>query len=53
MGIDNGEVEMISNKHVLKNIIRNLYRASHVLVDLGWVDLDLGSSPGLWAAPLL
>ena len=26
------------------------YRASHVLVDLGWVDLDLGSSPGWWAA---
>ena len=25
------------------------YRASHVLVDLGWVDLDLGSSPGWWA----
>ena len=27
-----------------------LYRASHVLVDLAWVDLDLGSSPGWWAA---
>ena len=27
-----------------------LYRASHVLEDLGWVDLDLGSSPGWWAA---
>ena len=27
-----------------------LYRASHVLIDLGWVDLDLGSSPGWWAA---
>ena len=27
-----------------------LYRASHVLGDLGWVDLDLGSSPGWWAA---
>ena len=26
------------------------YRASHVLVDLGWVDLDLRSSPGWWAA---
>ena len=24
--------------------------ASHVLVDLGWVDLDLGSSTGWWAA---
>ena len=23
-----------------------LYRASHVLEDLGWVDLDLGSSLG-------
>ena len=28
------------------------YRASHVLVDLGWVDLDLGSSPGWRAATL-
>ena len=27
-----------------------MYRASHVLGDLGWVDLDLGSSPGWWAA---
>ena len=27
-----------------------LYRASHVLQDLGWIDLDLGSSPGWWAA---
>ena len=26
------------------------YRAFHFLVDLGWVDLDLGSSPGWWAA---
>ena len=26
------------------------YRASNVLEDLGWVDLDLGSSPGWWAA---
>ena len=22
-----------------------MYRASHVLVDLGWVDFDLGDSP--------
>jgi len=29
---------------------REDYRASHVLGDLGWVDLDLGSSPGWWAA---
>ena len=28
----------------------DIYRASHVLVVLGWVDLDLGSSPGWWAA---
>ena len=27
-----------------------LYRASHVLEDLGWVELVLGSSPGWWAA---
>ena len=26
------------------------YRVSHVLVDQGWVDLDLGTSPGWWAA---
>ena len=26
------------------------YRASHVLVDLGWIDLDLGKSPNWWAA---
>ena len=27
-----------------------MYRASHVLEDLGFVDLDFGSSPGWWAA---
>ena len=27
-----------------------LYRASHVLVDLGWVDFDLWSSTGWWDA---
>ena len=26
------------------------YRVSHHVLDLGWVDLDLGSSPGWWAA---
>ena len=30
--------------------ISRQYRASHVLEDLGWVDLHLGSSPGWWAA---
>ena len=30
--------------------INYVYRASHVLVDLGWVDFDFGSSPGWWAA---
>ena len=29
-----------------------IYRASHVLVDLGWVDLDLRSSPGWWASTI-
>ena len=24
-----------------------LYRVTHLLADLGWVDFDLGSSPGL------
>ena len=28
------------------NLCHVYYRASHVLGDLGWVDLDLGSSPG-------
>ena len=27
-----------------------LYRVDHHVSDLGWVDLDLGSSPGWWAA---
>ena len=27
------------------------YRVAHLLANLGWVDLDLGSSPGWW--PLL
>ena len=26
------------------------YRVSHLVADLGWVDLDLGSSAGCWAA---
>ena len=28
----------------------NLYRVGLVVWQLGWVDLDLGSSPGWWAA---
>ena len=28
-----------------------LYRVTHLVANLGWVDLDLGSSPGWW--PLL
>ena len=31
-------------------MIKLFYRASHVLEYLGWVDLDLESSPGWWAA---
>ena len=27
----------------------SLYREFHLLANLGWVDLDLGSSPGWWA----
>ena len=27
-----------------------LYRVTHLLANQGWVDLDLGSSPGWWAA---
>ena len=26
------------------------YRVSHLVADLGWADLDLGSPPGWWAA---
>ena len=26
------------------------YWVSHLVADLGWVNLDLGSSPGWWAA---
>ena len=26
------------------------YRVAHLLGNLGWVDFDLGSSPGWWAA---
>ena len=26
------------------------YRVSHLVADLGWFDLDLGSPPGWWAA---
>ena len=42
-----------SNKKALAPYLlltQGTYRASHVLVDLGWIDLDLGSSPGWWAA---
>ena len=27
-----------------------VYRVTHLVVNLGWIDLDLGSSPGWWAA---
>ena len=26
------------------------YRETHLVANLGWVDLDFGSSPGWWAA---
>ena len=29
---------------------KSLYRVIHLPQDLSWVDLDLGSSPGWWAA---
>ena len=28
--------------------VRELYRVAHLLANLGWVDFDLGSSPGWW-----
>ena len=46
-------IESLGNLSALilgPNPTEALYRASHVLEDLGWVDLDLGSSPGGWAA---
>ena len=36
--------------HMDLEVHAKLYRASHVLEDLGCVDLDLGSSPGWWVA---
>ena len=40
--------------NLLRGQIRNQttigYRVGHLLADLGWVDLDLVSSPGWWAA---
>ena len=40
----------LGRQFVEKVLLYVFYRASHVLGDLGWVDLDLGSSPGWWAA---
>ena len=40
-----GYLDLVDRLAILRT-----YRASHVLVDLGWVELDLGSSPGWWAA---
>ena len=37
-------------KDDLVDDFQGMYRVSHVHLDLGWVDLDLGSSPG-WCAP--
>ena len=36
-------------KDDLVDDFQGMYRVSHVHLDLGWVDLDLGSSPGWWA----
>ena len=33
-----------------RNVSENEYRVTVVVADLGWVDLDLGSSPGWWSA---
>ena len=30
------------------HVLSDLYRVTHLLANLGWVDLDLGSSPGWW-----
>ena len=30
--------------------VKQKYRVTKVVADLGWVDLDLISSPGMWAA---
>ena len=38
------EVKVTPQKRLRK------YRVGHLLADLGWVDLDFGSSPGWWAA---
>ena len=31
-------------------VVTEKYRVSHLVADLGWFDLDLGSSHGWWAA---
>ena len=45
------EMVIVSLSLILDGFMQCKYRASHVLVDLGWVDLDLGSPPA--GGPLL
>ena len=46
--------ELQSGRHVPSREMRSFsppyYRVAHHVSDLGWVDFDLGSSPGWWAA---
>ena len=41
---------MVCEIFVCTFIFCGLYRETLVVEYLGWVDLDLGSSPGWWAA---
>ena len=41
---------LLTSKQKLRFSIKSIYRVSQKVSDLGWVDLDMGSSPGWWAA---
>ena len=48
------ESSQMPSNTVTKKIhkFQRLYRVSHLVADLGFVDLDFGSSPGWWASTL-
>ena len=45
--LENGQVNNSPNPFL--KYFPTLYRLTHLLADLGWVDLDLGCSTGRWA----
>ena len=44
------DVSYTDHSHIIGKVIQNEYRVIQQVSDLGWVDLDLGSSLGWWAA---